>query len=368
MNVPTFDELYQAFRAEVEGRNANLDDWNGGSDLDALGGGAAVLTDEFIRWGWEQFGNQFMDIAEDDALDALVLDRFKLSRHAAVASVGTLAFTRGTSTGTITIPAGTVVEGTGADGETVQVATDADVQLVSGASTVDAAATCTVVGRSGNVADSALDTVPTPLVAAPDLTVTNAGRFSGGGAEETNDQLRSRARRYFQTLRKGTIEALEAGALEVAGVAYVSVSEANILPANGGYTEVFIADQDGYANNAMAALVLAELDAWKAAGVWVQVTPAVREETSLQLTIYVDQDADQSTILADSTTAVLAYTDSLVPGATLYLSRVSHEAFSVSDDVLDTVVDSPGANVVPSATQNILRVPTADLVVSVQEL
>jgi len=32
------------------------------------------------------------------------------------------------------------------------------------------------------------------------------------------------------------------------------------------------------------------------------------------------------------------------------------------------VVDSPGANVVPSATQNILRVPTADLVVSVQEL
>jgi len=368
LGIPTFAALYQAYRDEVEGRNAALSDWNEGSNLDALGGGSAVLADEIIRWGWSRFGAQFVDLASGSDLDALLLDRFNLTRKPASAAVGTLTFTRGGSSGTITIPSGTVVQGTGSDGGTVQVETDSDVDLIG--ATVDATATCTTTGRAGNVAASVLTTIPTAVPADPTLTVTNAARFAGGGPEETDDQFRARGRRYFGTLRKGTIEAWEAGALEVAGVTYVTIKESHILPSAGGYVDVYIADQDGYGNAALAALVTTELVNWRACGVQPLVTAATRESAQLALTLYVDADSDQAVIRTAAKAAVLAYTDALAPGETLYLSRASHEAFTVADEVRRVVFTVPntGLDIAPSSAAHILRVASTDLSITISEL
>lgn len=362
--IPTFDELYSAVREEIESRNPGLTDWYEGSNLDALTGAASIAADEVIRIVLSLFRAQFVDTAEGDDLDALALDRFGLVRNEAVASRGTLTFTRGTSTGTITIPAGTVVEGTGTDGETVQVATSAAADLVAGASTVDVSATCTVTGPSGNVAIGTLTTIPTPLVADPDLTVTNGGRFVGGADEESDDAFRARIRRYFQTLRRGTVAALEAGALSVPGVAHASVDETNLAADDGGYVSVYISDADGYANAALVAEVAAELEEWRAAGIWVQVAAAVREEATVTLVVHVAVGSDLGTLRTATQAAVMAYVNGLAPGETLRLSQLHHVVCDISQDVLYAVVSTPTADQAPAAAENVLRLAGASLTLS----
>lgn len=371
--LPTFDELYETYQGEVQARDADLTDWSEGSANDALGGGGAALADEVIRVLVELFAGQFVDTAKGEDLDALLEDRFGLERNAAAAAVGELTFTRGSAVGVVNIPAGTQVSGT-VDGETVTVTTDTLAQIPAADSTVTVNATCTETGSVGNVAAGVLTSIDTEVPDDPDLTVTNAGRFAGGAAEESDSRVRDRARRYFQTLRKGTVEALEAGALSVAGVDLATVDESAIAPEDGGYVSVYIGDPDARASQPLVDAVETELDDWRAAGVRVVVQAAEREEIDLELTIYVTRGADQATLREDVQTAVLGYingtdeTTGLPIAATLRLTRVAKAAMSVSDDLEYVEVDTPTSDPAPSAGHYAIRVPESRLQLNFQEV
>jgi len=371
--VPTFAELYQAAREEIQSRNPNLTDFNEGSNLDAMAGAAAILADEVIRIGISQFNAQFVDTATGADLDALALDRFGLTRKAAQASIGKLTFIRGGSTGTLTVPAGTTVEGTGTDGQKVQVTTDVDAEMAALANTITVRATCTRTGTTGNLADGTLTTIVDTIPGDSTATVTNAERFVGGRVAESDDRFRVRIRRYFQTLRKGTVEALVTGATTVPGVEYATVDEDFILPADGGYVAVYVGDPDGRANTALVDDVEVELENWRAAGVWVQAFASEREEISLVLTVIVRVGADEETLRAAIRTATLAVTDGLAPNCTLYFSQINHAAMSVSDDIVDIAVClmtpwSPLARYrSPTLPQNAIRVNPEDLTISIVE-
>jgi len=357
--LPTWQELYDAARTEVQARNAELTDWTEGSVLDALTGGGAVLADEVIRVLVALFAAQFVDTASGSDLDALAADRFGLSRNAASSAVGTITWTRDAA-GAYAIPAGTRVRAT-VNGQSVTFTTDSDASLGASDSSVDIDVTCSTTGPTGNVAAGTLTTVVDTVVADPSATITNAERATGGAVEETDAAFRDRIRRYFTSLRKGTVEALKAGALSVAGVSYATVNESYIDPDDGGYVAVYVGDPDGRGNTALAALVETELEDWRAAGVYVQVLAAAREEVSLALTLRVTRGADTATLAASVRAAVLAYTDQLDPNETLYLSQVEHAALGVSEDVLDAEVTSPTSNETPSSPQNALRVAAGDL-------
>ncbi len=305
--------------------------------------------------------------AEGAELDALAADRFGLTRKAATPAVGEVQFTRGSSTGTVVIPAGTRVEGE-VDGDKLQFTTDTPVELAAGSSSVLATATCTVAGRDGNVAAGVIDTLLDTIPADPDLTVTNPERFAGGAEQETDEAFRDRIRRYFGTLRKGTAEALVEGALSVPGVEFAVVDESFIAPEDGGFTAVYIGDPDAQANATMADLVAAELDRWRAAGVRVQVTAAERELVSLTLQVWIERGADTTTLLDQVRAAVLAYVDGLEPGETMRLARVEAAAITASPDVVSAEVTSPTSDPVPSAPHKALRVDESNLTVAFTEV
>lgn len=376
-DLPTYAELYDAGQAEIQRRNADLTDFSSGSNLDAVTGAGAVLADEVIRVLIDLFMEQFVDTAEGQDLDDLADDRFGLERKAASAAVGTVTFTRVSGVGVIVIPAGTTVSGA-VDGDEVRFTTDAEVQIDTVDSTVDAAATCTETGREGNVAVGVIDTVVDEVGDDPDLTVTNAARFTGGAPEETDERFRDRIRRYLPSLRRATTAALDAGARTIPGVEYVTVNEDFVASEDGGYVAVYIGDPDARASVELVTAVENELENWRAAGVQVQVSAAEREEVSLSLEMTVLPRVDQTTLRTGVRQAVLEHinglsidgevTGGLDVGETLHLSRVLARAMRVSNDIVGGEVTSHTDDIEPSQPHYAIRVPTTSLSISFVEL
>lgn len=364
VRVPTFADLYLLGRAEVERRNPALTDWNEGSTLDALVGAQAVLADELARVLIDLFAAQFVDTAEAAALDALALDRFGLRRKTATAARGTLSVGRGTATGLVAIPAGSVVSAT-VSGRTRRFVTTSDVDLASSAASVSVPAEGEETGPGWNVAAG---TITTSVDLPTGLTVTNAAAFVGGAEAETDLAFRDRIRRYFATLRRGTVEALIAGAQNVGGVDFATVDESFIAAEDGGYVAVYVGDPDARANDLLVAQVASELDAWRSAGVWVRVFAAQREELSITLAFQVVRGSDTSTMLGAIRAAAVAYAATLPIGAPLRLGMLLRHCLGVSPDLLGGRCSSHAADPEPTQRYNAIRLVEAGVAITIAEV
>lgn len=370
--LPTFDELYALAKAEVIARQPLLTDWEPGSDLDALAGMGSMLADQVIRICVDLFASRFVATAIDSDLDAVVVDLYPdLTRVAASGARGTLTFGRGTNVGAVGIPEGTTCTGVGSDGVTYTYATTEAGSIAALDSTADIPARCSTTGPAGRIAETSIDTITSsiPDDVEGDVTVTNAARFVGGADEETDDAYRARAQRYPTTLARGTVAALEVAALATPGVAYVTVYEGTGSAL--GYVYVYVADADGRGNAALAADAQTLVDAVRAAGVSVEVLASTRELVDLTVTVTVAHGKGTAALQAIIASAVLAYTDSVAPGARLYLSAAAAAAIGASVDVKGATATSTattGDYVEPSAVQDAVRVASGDLTVTLVEL
>jgi hypothetical protein len=369
VTVPSFDALWEAFKAEAQSRDADLTDWLPGSVLDALAGASSVLADEQIRAVIDAFAAHFVDTAEGADLLALALDRFNLpaSTFAAQAATLPLRFSRSGGSNYITIPAATSCKGT-VDGEEVEFTTDSVVGIPGASSRVDnVPATCTVAGKAGNIAAGVLDTVNDGAGVPDDsgVVVSHLERAVGGREAFSDDEIRAYLRSYFNTLRKGTVDAVEFGAKTVGGVYFATADESNVAPADGGYTTVYVGDVTGRSNSTLEAAVLAELLNWRACGVSHLVDGMEREEVTLDVTVYVPSTLTHREELRDAIReAILGYTDQLVTSEKLYSSQVEHAALGSSDRLVDVLVEGSGGpftSISPAAPQNALRVTADDL-------
>lgn len=367
--IPTADQQYAAYQAEVQARQSSLTDFNAGSALDALAGATVIESDLTIRIALDQFSGKMIATATGSDLDAAVVDRYPtLTRRATAAAVGTLRFTRGGSSGVLTVPAGTTVTAT-VNGRTVTVTTDAAAYMPAASTTIDSRATCSEVGTVGNLAIGTLTRLPTPLSGDSTATVTNLDRFAGGAIAETDDAYRQRAQAYPGTLRRGTVAALEEGALTVPGVAYVTVDESAI--ATSGWVYVYVGDPDGRGNTALAALVATELDNWRAAGVRVSVLGAARYEVDLTLTVYVRSGTATDALREAIVASVLAYTDNIAASAAFYFSQAEAAATTVSADVLGAIATSTYGTAPyfsPPDSYKAIRVPSSSITVTFVEV
>ncbi|MEL6346044.1 MAG: baseplate J/gp47 family protein, partial [Myxococcota bacterium] len=217
-------------------------------------------------------------------------------------------------------------------------------------------------GPQGNIASNVLDTVD----GYPALTVTNT-LFVGGALQETDEVFRARLRAYPNSLQRGTRAALRQGALSVPGVSFAAVDERFARPDQGGYVAVYIGDPDAQANAALVSAVEDELVNWQSSGIWVRVFAAAREEVALSLSVTVRRGSNAVAIEAAVRAAVLAYTNQLEPGETLYLSQVLAAAVRASGDVITARIPSPTADITPSVDQNAVRVLTSALSIALVE-
>ena len=349
--LPTFQQLYEAAKNEIQLRRPDLVDFNEGSVLDALAGAGAVLADEAIKGGVELFAAQFFDTAAGADLDALAQDRFGIARTPATAAIGQAEWTRDAA-GAYVILAGTRFRAT-VGTETITVQSTAAVSVLATDTTVLIPVQATTTGRASNAAAGTLTEVVDVVLADPGATVTNPEPLAGGTDAETDEAFRARIRQIYSTLRRGTVAALRTGALSVPGVAIVTVDESEVE--TGGPVAVYIGDPDARSNTLLAAAVATELENWRAAGILVEVFGATREEKALALQVAIERGSDQVAVGEAVRAALVAYGDTLQPGQVGQPSRLEKACHDASALVVGVEPTTTAADLTPSAGYAAIR-------------
>ena len=292
------------------------------------------MADAAIRFNAQAFKETFLDGAEGDALTALVDDRYNIQRNAASEAEVSLTFTRTSGGAGFTYDAGSIV-GTEFDeaGNTILFVLDADVVFPNASNgPISGTATAQATGRNGN---AAAGTVTRLVDQATDTTmvVTNAATAGGGNDVESDPELRTRARNFWITLRRGTLGALEFGARQVASV---RISRA-IEDEDTGLVTLVVTDSDGNSTLQMVADVETEIENWRAAGSIVQVVggqPLVVNVTGT-LTVF---DGVDATVLAPLVIdAITARMRKLRQGELLYLDTIKAAGIAVDPDGIEAL-------------------------------
>lgn len=282
--LPTRADLFDIGASEIFGRSQNRppgqrlsaeEVFTEGSDINIVTAGAAAMGDEALNFLCGRIAALFLDSAEGEDLDRLVQDRFSptIRRKEATPAVVTLEYTR------VTGVLGPISEGIGKKLRTEN-GTEFELQQVmsmAAGSTgpISVIAQATGAGTAGNVSAETI----TQFVDAPsdvNLVVTNLAVAAGGADVETDASLRARARDFFRTARRGTLAAIEFGALTVQGVAQATAVEV-VDAATGrptGPIQLSIADANGQANEILADAVERTLLEFRAGGIIVDVLPS----------------------------------------------------------------------------------------------
>ncbi len=343
------EEIFARSSARPPGQRLTAEEvFTEGSDINITTAGAAAMGDEALNFLCGRIAALFLDGADDDDLDRLVQDRFSptIRRKEAQPAVVTLTYTR-------TVPVGGVLlsvsEGIGKKLRTSN-GTEFELRQVmsmaaNSTGPINVAAQATGAGTAGNVAAGTV----TQFVDAPsdaNLVVTNATVAAGGADRETDASLRQRARDFFRTARRGTLAAIEFGALTVQGVAQGTATEILDNGRPTGVVQQSIADANGQANELLADAVERALLEFRAAGIIVDVLPSTPVFVTIKIQPNFRSGFSVPVGVDDVKARFVNLGDRQAPGEPLLLSALYEQIRRV-----------PGAIV----TTDWIQEPTADL-------
>lgn len=360
-DLPSRTDLFEVGAAEIASRSAARpvnqrisasEVFTEGSDINVVTASASAMGEEVVRQLCLEIAALYLDTAEGEALDRLVADRFSptIVRKEATPAVVTLQFSRSSGA----LPAETFpAQSRYRTANGIEFATSLAASLPAGSyGPVTVTATCVDTGQAGNVAANTVTQFNTPPADSA-IVVTNPEPAAGGDDPETDARLRQRARDFYNAARRGTVAAIEFGALTVAGVRLASVTEE--VDQNGdetGRVSLAISDAQGQGNAALAAAVRGALLEYRAAGVVVDVIAAVPVFQAIALRLRFRTGVDPAVAFASVQQAVLASVNALAPGATLPVSLITAAARQVQGViVLDDAVQTPAGDVVPAQNE-----------------
>lgn len=330
-DLPTFNDLMRVARDEILTRSSRISRdavEREGMDANILVAAACAAGDEVVSQLAKLSAGLYLDSAKDVALDRLVFDRYGLVRKPAAASLGSVQFSSPiVAPATFTIPIGTKL-GT-PDGRQF-ITIEEPLFLVSTFGPVTCGVRSVLAGANQNAATGQITSIITAIPSSPTgFRVTNPFATAGGDDAETDDSLRDRARRFFTTVRRGTLGALEEAALGVAGVrkaAAFEVIDALGRPARmvqlvvtDSFTEQFIDYSTVPAryqtqSQVLAAEVFNALADVRPAGIFVQVIVANVVLQPVQLALTFTAGANVNTAALTARAAITTYINSLAPG------------------------------------------------------
>lgn len=351
--APSFQDFLTQGQAEAQIRRPDLVFAEGDVTVAMLHGGAA-MADANTRFSAQSFKETFLDGAQADALTVLVDDHLNIQRDAASAAQVTVDWSRTSAGAGGTIPTGSLVASEfDENGESVEYSTDAPFVVGAGLNgPFPIACTAVVPGAAGNARIATVTRVIDQPAFDPTFTCTNPAVAAGGNEEESDPDLRTRAREFFSTLRRGTLAALEFGAKVVSSVIIAAASE----DITTGLVTVRVGDSDGDSTQQMIDDVVTELENWRCAGTAVTVVGGQRLEVGFGLTLTVRAGFDVAARLLDFEDATEARIDKLRVGETLFLDMVIAAILAVDpDNIFDVTFDSMTVGGTP-------LVPPADLI------
>ena len=346
--APSFDDLIEQFIAEAQAQRATLR-FDDGNVTEAMAHGAGAMADVVLRYAAQGIKETFLDGCKGDVLTARVDDRYNIQRDPTTKATVTLRFQRTSGGAGGTIDAGTTVAtGQDADGNEVRFTTDGPLIVGAGVNgPFDIAATCTVDGPSGNVREGTLTRIVDDVFDVT-FTVTNLARAGGGNLEESDPQLKNRARNFWLSLRRGTLAALETGALQVASVRIAKAVEDPVT----GVVTLVVSDEDGNSTAQMVSDVETEIENWRAPPGVVNVVGGTPLLVDVAGTMDVDAGVDRAVLAPLVNAAIAARMKKQRQGELLHLDSIKAAGIAVDPDGINAInLTTPADTVTPTAFQ-----------------
>lgn len=370
MDLLTFPKLFRVIRDEVLSRNGKLSRdaaERDGTDLNIMLACATVGAEEVGAQLTELEARMLIESAEDDELDILIVDRTGglLIRKDATAALGSVEFrTTAPAASAFTIPAN--LELTTEDG--IRFLTSEPSLFAKGSiGPVVVGVRSVLAGLDQATKSGTVTAIKGSIVGQPsDLTVTNTLATVGAGNRESNESYRDRYRRFWTTARKGTLRAVETGALDVDGVVKAKAFEVvDVSGRPARFVQLIVSDQftatlvdlaavpATYARQSqqLVTAVNAGLTDVRAGGIYVQVIvgQVVLQAVTLNLRFLAGVDVNVVAQLACAT--IVAFINSLAPGETLTLAGMRGALRAVPGLDPTSDVASPAGDVLPKPLQ-----------------
>ena len=375
-DLPIFEDLFEIAKREALLRNPRLSRDSvdrPGTDLNILLAAAAAVGDEVINQVANVAIASFLDSAAGVDLDRLVFDRYGILRKSAAPALGTVQFTTNTATvASFSIPANTQLSTS--SGNVFQTTIE-QVFPVGVTGPISIPVRSLLAGANQQTKPGTIVNIVSRISGSPnDLFVTNAEATAGAADDETDDQLRERAKNFFVNARRGTKSAIEQAALAFQGVVTAQLFEVlDPLGRPARVTELVVADQytDVLAtlnqsspsydaqSNALATAVFNSLEDVRPAGIYVDVKVAKVALIAIQLALTFDADTNIQETEIQARAALVNYTNSLRPGDKwVYDDAIDALRSVLGLTVLGSEIVSPSGDVQPN-TYEVIRTSLA---------
>ena len=221
------------------------------------------------------YRSAYLDTATDASLDNVVA-LLGIQRRRAGHLEGSVTFGRGQpAPEDIHIPAGTLVSGRKAP----EFATVEDTVLRKGESAVSVGVRALEPGGE-TVGPGVLNVMPRPIALIDQLS--NAGELVLRQREETDDELRDRARHLVRSANTGTVSSLEQAARSL------GIADVKVLEDQPGQVRLVLGDADVSAE--LADQVRARAEEVRPAGVTLATLPATRVWVQVTATLELDEN------------------------------------------------------------------------------
>lgn len=323
-----------------------------GSDVNLVVNGGSAMAEEVLRQLAVRINALFLDGAKGEDLDRLVADRFSptIVRKQATPAIGPVYVTRSSGAR----PAGVIPQNTRVKtNQNVEFLTQADLPIPAGLDGPFIVQTQAVnAGRAGNAPALAVNQFSVPPFDT-NLQVSNPEPMAGGDERELDDSLRNRARQFYLFARRGTIVAIENGALTVQGVRLATAVElTNPDGSLSGHVALYISDAAGNGNAALVNAVRAAELEYRAAGVILDISASQPLFVSIGYRLRFTAAANTANAFDQVRLATVARVNALAPNQTLERSMLYAIARQVQGVVvLNDAVVEPVGDLVPAPGQ-----------------
>lgn len=370
-DFPNQKDLARIARDEILSKNGRLTlraVERDGADANLLLAGASAMGDEVIGQVVDVAASQYLDSAEREKLDRYVFDRYGMVRKEASPSLGSVEFyTTAPAAATFSIPIGTTLQtGDGIQFLTVQAASFP----LGSTGPIIVPVRSTRAGADQQAGAEEITSIVSQVPSSPsDLRVLNTLATAGADNQEDDPSLRDRARRFWSSARRGTLGAIEAGALAVQGVRRSKAFE--VLDVSGrparlvqlvvsdAFTDALVdqgVNPPAYQvqSQQLAMAVFTGLADVRAGGIFVHVIVAqiVLQAVQLNLRFIAGVDVDLVALVARS--VIVAETNSLPPGETWSREAMTEALRAIPGlDVQGDEISSPAGDLIPAPLQAI---------------
>lgn len=289
------------------------------------------------------YENSFIDTSIGDYLTNLV-KILGIDRLPAEYSIGRVKFYRETpATLDYSIPVGTLVETLpNSDGDIIRFETTESAVLLTGQTEIFVNIKSVEPGLISNVVANKIIIINNPPLGIE--SVINVESIIGGEDEETDENLRERAKATLETSGLGTVNAIESKIATVSGVKSVKVLD--MARGIGTIDVLVLGDVLPMPTDKITELTN-EIQNIKAGGIDIRVVEPAITTINVDISLSVKSvlnNSDEESIAA-ANKAIDDYFTTLQIGSHFIISQLLRKVLESSDNISDAIINTPSANV-----------------------